>query len=106
MKTLVRLSLPLLWISALASAQTFSGTIEGIVKDSSGAAVPGVKITITDVNTNVATTTVSNSAGNYLSAFLNPSIYSATFEKDGFEKTVVSGLTLAMNGKLRRVEDG
>ncbi len=82
-------------------AQTFSGTIEGIVKDSSGAVVPGVKVTITDTNTGAITATVTNSAGNYLGSFLNPSKYSAAFEKDGFEKTIVEGLTLAMNGMLR-----
>ena len=101
MKTSAWLLLLSLWIAALACAQTFSGTIEGIVKDSSGAVVPGVKVTILDVNTRVAMTTVTNGDGNYLASFLNPSNYSASFEKDGFEKTNVEGLTLAMNGKLR-----
>jgi Carboxypeptidase regulatory-like domain/TonB dependent receptor len=101
MKTSVKLLLLSLWIAAPGSAQTFSGTIEGIVKDSSGAVVPGVKVTITDVNTKAVTATVTNNAGNYLASFLNPSEYLATFEKDGFEKTVVEKLTLGMNGALR-----
>src|ERR1700679_3447865 len=101
MKTAVRLLLLSLWVAALAFAQTVSGTIEGIAKDSSGAVVPGVKVTITDVKTGVTTIKITNSAGNYLAPFLNPSTYSATFEKDGFEKTKVEGLTIAMNGMLR-----
>jgi hypothetical protein len=82
-------------------AQTTSGTIEGIVKDSSGAVVPGVKVTILDVNTGVTTVKMTNSAGNYLAPFVNPSTYSASFEKDGFEKTNVKGIVVPMNGMLR-----
>ena len=88
-------------IAPQAHAQTFSGNDRGHRKDASGAAVPGVKVTIRDVNTGVVTTTVTNNVGNYLASFLNPSKYSARFEKEGFEKTIVEGLTLAMNGNLR-----
>jgi hypothetical protein len=98
---LAALSFAFAGILPRAYAQTFSGTIEGIVKDTSGAVVPGVKVTITDMNTGVLTTAITNNVGNYLASFLNPSKYSARFEKDGFEKTVVEGLTLAMNGNLR-----
>lgn len=41
--------------------------------------VPGVKVTIKDLNTGVETKTVTNNAGNYVAAFLNPSKYAATF---------------------------
>jgi hypothetical protein len=101
MKTSIRLFLLSLSIAALACAQTFSGTIEGIVKDSSGAVMAGVKVTIRDVNTGTEIRTVTNSAGNYLASFLNPSKYQATFEMDNFQKTVVEDLTLDMNGRLR-----
>src|SRR5579872_7446272 len=102
MKTSLRLLVFTLWITALAFAQTFSGTIEGIVKDSSGAVAPGVKVTIRDLATGVEFKTVTNSAGNYLASFLNPSQYSASFEKDGFETTLVKDLKLDMNGKDRK----
>jgi hypothetical protein len=101
MKATVRLSLVFLWLTALACAQTFSGSIEGIVKDSSSALVPGVSVTVTDVNTRVSFKTVTNGSGNYLASFLNPSNYTVTFEKDGFQQTVVKDLTLDMNGRLR-----
>jgi hypothetical protein len=101
MKNSVRLILLSLSISALACAQTFSGTIEGIVKDSSGALAPTVKVTITNVDTGVEIKTVTNGVGNYLVSFLNSGNYSAAFEKEGFEKTIVKDLTLDMNGKLR-----
>src|SRR5579862_3235990 len=101
MKTSVRLSFLSLCITALACAQTFSGTIEGIVKDSSGAIAPGVKVTIRNTNTGIEIRAITNNTGSYLASFLDPSNYSATFEKEGFEKTVVEGLTLDMNGRLR-----
>jgi hypothetical protein len=75
------LRLPAVFCLALAvtsaPAQTFSGMIEGIVKDSSGAVIPGVKVTITDINTGAVTAALTNGSGNYLASFLNPSKYSA-----------------------------
>ena len=57
MKQLFRVTLPLLSLtfafllgmSAVALGQEVNGTISGTVKDSSGAAVSGATVTITDV---------------------------------------------------------
>ena len=50
------------WTVAL-EAQINRGVIEGIVTDPQGALVPGVNVTITSVDTGVATPTKTNSAG-------------------------------------------
>jgi hypothetical protein len=84
-----------------ASAQTFVGSISGIVTDSSGASAPGVAVTVTDQATGVLTKTVTNKDGNYLASFLSPSTYSVMFQKDGFEQSVARDLALVMNQKLR-----
>lgn len=95
------------WILAVglgtppASAQTFVGSISGIVTDSSGASAPGVNVIVTDQATGVQTKTVTNRDGNYQASFLNPSVYSVTFQKDGFEQSVARDLTLVMNQKMR-----
>jgi hypothetical protein len=83
-----------------ARAQTFVASIGGTVRDASGGFVPGVKVTVTDVTTNVSTTVMTNSTGNYMVPFLKSSAYKVTFEKDGFEKSVSENITLVMNQKL------
>jgi hypothetical protein len=82
-------------------AQTFVGSIGGIVTDASGASAPDVAVTVTDQATGVQTKTVTNKDGNYQASFLSPSVYSVGFQKDGFEQNVARDLTLVMNQKLR-----
>ena len=60
----------------LALAQQSSATINGTVKDSSGAVVEGATITLTNTNTAVTRTSVSNSAGDYVFVDVLPSSYS------------------------------
>ena len=91
----------LLFLGIFASAQTFVGSIGGIVTDSSGASAPGVAVIVTDQATGVLTKTVTNKDGNYLASFLSPSTYSVEFQKDGFEHSVARDLVLVMNQKLR-----
>ena len=52
--------------------QETRGTLSGLVSDPSGAAVPGVAVTATEVRTGVKTATVSDSAGQYNIPFLRP----------------------------------
>ena len=65
-------------------AQTY-GDISGEVLDTSGAAVPGVMITLTNTATNAARTTESNSTGSYTFPSLQPGIYVLKAEKQGFK---------------------
>lgn len=71
-----------------------SGEIRGTVLDSSGAALPGVAITIQDELTGVTTKLSSDKSGVFDAASLNPSTYTVTFEKDGFKRFVESGIIL------------
>jgi hypothetical protein len=68
-----------------AVAQSNRATITGTVTDSSGAVVVGVEVTATNVETGVATKTISNSDGIYVVPNLFPGNYSLQFMKDGFE---------------------
>lgn len=71
-----------------------TGEIKGTVTDASGAVVPGVTVTITNVLTGVSTVTTTNSAGIYDVPSVPTGDYKITFSKAGFRKFVREGLTL------------
>jgi Carboxypeptidase regulatory-like domain len=65
-------------------AQTPSGEISGVVTDSSGAAMPGVTITLTNQATNAAREVQSNDAGLYVMPALLPGLYTLKATLSGF----------------------
>jgi len=58
--------------SCVLSAQNIAGTMEGIVVDDQHAVLPGVTITITNVDTGIARTMVTDGAGSYRAPALPP----------------------------------
>lgn len=86
--------------SGAASAQDFRGGVTGRVVDSSGGRMPGVSVTATNVATNVASTTTTNSEGDYAILFLNPGTYSVTAELSGFKKVVRQNVEVRVGEKL------
>ncbi len=96
----------LLWICLLmaglpALAQQETATITGVVQDPSGAVIPGANVRLTNLGTNIASSTVTNEAGFYTVTHLKPGPYSVTVEKQGFKKFVQSGVTLQVNQAAR-----
>jgi protocatechuate 3,4-dioxygenase beta subunit len=62
-------------ISVPVRAQVAGGTLTGTVTDSSGAAIPGAKITIRDVATGIAREISTDAAGLYSAPNLLPGSY-------------------------------
>ncbi len=79
------------------SAQVASAELSGTVLDSTGAALPGAKVTATNVGTNVSHDAVSGATGNYVIPLLQPGDYVVTVEASGFKKLVQRGLSLQIN---------
>lgn len=71
-----------------------TGEVRGTVTDPSGALLPGVRVTITNVATGVATSKTSDDSGVYDVPFVQPGDYSATFAKAGFKTLTRSGITI------------
>ncbi|MGC2161740.1 MAG: TonB-dependent receptor [Silvibacterium sp.] len=67
-----------------AVAQTVTGSIRGIVTDSSGAIVPGATVIATNLATSVKTTATTNQAGEYSIHFLPIGRYQLTVASSGF----------------------
>lgn len=85
----------LLCLTSLALwSQTSSARIEGIVTDSTGAAIAGAKLTAVNIRTQVTATVESSKDGNYTFASLPPGLYNITAEASGFRKDVVANLEL------------
>jgi hypothetical protein len=79
--------LPLLLCLSLSGvAQTVTGTVRGIITDTTGAIVPGATVTAINAATSVATTAKTNQAGEYSIRFLQIGQYRVTVEAPGFSK--------------------
>src|SRR6185437_3689462 len=87
--------------SCLAVAQ--EATIVGTVTDPSGAAVPGVSITITDTDTTVTVHATSNDVGEYVAPHLQIGHYEVRANGTGFKAMNQKGIVL-QNGDRRRVD--
>jgi hypothetical protein len=76
------------------SQSTNSGDIRGTVTDASGALMPGVAVTVTNLDTGATKNLVTNSDGLYDTASILPGNYRITFTKEGFGKLVRGPITL------------
>ena len=59
-------------------------SIEGVVKDQSGAVVPGAEVSVTNLDTGVVRTVISNDAGLYTVPLLKEGRYRVTCRGSGF----------------------
>jgi hypothetical protein len=87
----------LLGFSAPIVGQAVNATLLGTVTDSSGAAVSGAKMTITETNTGISRTTQTNESGNYVLPDLPPGTYKVTAEQSGFKRESRAGIDLIVN---------
>src|SRR5262245_6802300 len=90
-----------------ASAQTDEGRISGIVRDHSGAVVPGAAVTVRNEKTGDERTATSAAQGRYLVAGLKPSLYSVRVSLSGFKpeefasQKVVAGQELTLDVQMK-----
>src|SRR5688572_30624919 len=93
--------LALLGSATVVYAQVASATLTGIVKDSTGAILPGVKVSVTHLETNIVREVYTNDTGNYRVPALNPGTYKLETELPGFKKSVLTGVVLQVNQQAR-----
>ena len=84
-----------------AHAQAVSATLVGTVTDSTGASVPGAKITIQELSTGISRDTVSNESGNYTFPDLTPGTYSVVVAANGFKKETRPSIDVVVNTTTR-----
>ena len=81
-------------LSAIAWCQSYTGSIRGTITDNTRAAVPGAKVTATDVDRKVDYPTTSDSAGRYIFPTLPAARYTLTVEVQGFDKATQAAFRL------------
>ena len=84
-----------------ALGQAVNATLLGTVTDSSGAAAPAAKVTITETNTGVSRVGETSGAGFYVFPDLPPGNYSVSVELTGFKKAVRQNIDLIVNTTTR-----
>ena len=82
-----------------APAQAVRATVLGTVTDRTGAVLPGATVTITNTDTKVAQTTVSDSQGHYTLTNLLPAPYDIEATLSGFQTVVRSGVRLVVGSE-------
>src|ERR1700736_6335792 len=94
------LAIALCLVPGAAFAQT-SGSIAGEVKDQSGAVAPNASVTVTNSETNVARSTVTNAAGIYSFPDLTPGMYQVRVAAAGFATIVKTNIELQVQQTAR-----
>ena len=84
----------LLCTSAFGQSQAANGSIEGTVMDSSQGVLPGVTVTITNIETGNERSVTTNENGFYRALLLPLGRYRVVAELQGFKKADRSGITL------------
>lgn len=77
--------------------QQDTSTIRGTVVDSSGAAIPGVRVIVTDTKTNRSFATKTDGKGEYYAPSLTVSVYKVQFSMNGFRTTNIDNVVLHAN---------
>jgi outer membrane receptor protein involved in Fe transport len=103
MRLAVTISAMILALSTWVNAQSARARIAGTVKDQQGGVVQGAKVTVTNIATALATSTVTDTDGSYQALELPIGTYKVTVEKDGFSTARTGEYTLEIN-QVQRVD--
>ena len=87
-------------LATLAWGQSDQGVITGTISDSTGAVIPGARVTVREMNTNVSSDWQSNASGTYVAGPLRIGVYEITVETEGFKKSVRSGVEIHPSDRL------
>ena len=90
------LALFALCLASTLFGQSFTGSVNGLVTDESGASVGGAKILVTDRDRGTSFRSVADASGRYVVTALPPGNYSLGVEAAGFKKYASSAFSVAV----------
>src|SRR5262245_44498130 len=93
-----------LWVAALfvllcgeiTWAQVTTGTISGVLRDSTGGVLPGGKVMLLNKETGISRTVETDETGRYTAPSLSVGMYSVTASLSGFQPEVRRGIVLTV----------
>ena len=87
-------------LHSYALAQTATGSISGVVEDESGAVIPGVNVTVTNVDTGISRSLLTDASGRYHAPTLIPDHYEVQAQREGFETGIRKGIQVTVGSNL------
>ena len=81
----------LLAFAAAAAAQGTNGVITGAIADPQGGVLPGVTVTVRNVETGIVRTAVTETDGQFRVPALPSGTYDVTAELQGFQSSEIKG---------------
>src|SRR5436189_3901679 len=81
-----------------ASAQ--DAELQGVVRDQSGAVVPGASVAIVAPANNASRRLITDAAGHYVFSFLAPGDYDVTAELNGFQPVTRTGVSIDSGSRI------
>src|SRR5215831_19127346 len=82
----------LLSSAAVGQASKSMGTIQGVVVDQTGGAVPGAHVSLSNAETNQQRSSTTNSAGSFLFSSVPVGLYRLNVEASGFSRYQSDGI--------------
>lgn len=90
----------LCWVVSV-QAQVTTGTITGVVQDTSKAVIPDAAVTVTNSQTGTSHVYTTGTNGSYYAPFLIPGTYEVKVVKQGFRTQVHTGIVLHVDEQAR-----
>src|SRR4030095_1740622 len=86
----------LLFLVATAGAQQFTGTLQGVVRDASGAVVPGAEVSVTNAGTNQSRILITDASGAYVAPLLKTGTYRVSVRLTGFKTSTIDEVKITV----------
>ena len=92
----------LAWLCVpICAVAQVNAIVSGTASDATGALIPGVEITATNVNTGIVTTVITNETGSYSMPSLQPGSYRLSATLSGFQTATYNNVQLSQGQEVR-----
>jgi hypothetical protein len=88
-------------LSQKGFGQAVTASVVGQVSDTSGAALPEAKVVLTNQQTGITTTALTNTSGNYEFPYVVPGVYAVSVTHQNFEQSVRRNVEVIVNSTVR-----
>lgn len=90
-----------LLMNAMAFAQTTQAMLEGTVTDEEGVALPGAEVSVKNLDTGYALSSITRDDGSYTLSGIQPGVYEIRVTLSGFAIQVRTGTTFSVGAALK-----